>query len=100
MQQDVVEKKLRVLRGIIFVLQKKKENFDWNEVKTNRKRKKIYCLETGITYESAAEAARKIFGNNQNGGIIRNCQGKQKTCKGYHFSYADEGGGENDFNTR
>ena len=93
-------KEIKSFKGYHFCFAEEKENFDWNEVKTNRKRKKIYCLETGITYESAAEAARKIFGNNQNGGIIRNCQGKQKTCKGYHFSYADEGGGENDFNTR
>ena len=80
-------KETKSVEGYHFCFAEKKETFDWVEVKTNKKKKAIYCLENNTVYESAAEAARQLFGNSQNGGIIRNCQGKQKSCKGYHFSY-------------
>ena len=61
---------------------------DWEEVKTNHKRRRIYCEETNLTYTSAVEAARTVLGCEDNSGIVRNCQGKQSNCKGYHFKYA------------
>ncbi len=50
-------------------------------------RKRILCIETGVVYESFADAARKT-------GLIRTkivscCTGKRNKTGGYHFAYAD-----------
>ena len=53
-------------------------------------RKEVQCIETGIIYESLADAERKtgILGET----ISRNCRGKQKSASGYHWRFID---GEN-----
>lgn len=49
--------------------------------------KKIRCLETGITYNSIKEAARKT--GIAYCGIAYCCQGKYKQIKGTHWNYED-----------
>lgn len=51
--------------------------------------KKVKCLDTGIVYESAAEAERLTGAANQN--IIKCCQGKRKHANGLTWSYAEGG---------
>lgn len=53
-------------------------------------RKEVQCIETGIIYESLADAERKtgILGET----ISRNCRGKQKSASGYHWRFIN---GEN-----
>ena len=48
-------------------------------------RKEVQCIETGIIYESLADAERKtgILGET----ISRNCRGKQKTASGLHWRF-------------
>ena len=48
-------------------------------------RKEVQCIETGIIYESLADAERKtgILGET----ISRNCRGKQKSASGYHWRF-------------
>ena len=53
---------------------------------TNARKKAIQCIETGIIYESASEAARKVKGTTQSK-ICMVCRGKRKTCGGYHWKY-------------
>lgn len=51
-------------------------------------RKPVECIETGIQYESLADAERKtgILGET----ISRCCSGKQKTASGYHWRFINE----------
>lgn len=50
--------------------------------------KPVWCMENNITYASAREAARNLGVCPSN--IINCCNGKQHTCKGLHFMYADK----------
>lgn len=50
-------------------------------------KKRIECVETGILYESFADAARKTGLNRTK--IVSVCTGKRKTTGGFHFRYAD-----------
>ena len=45
----------------------------------------VICVETGETFPSAADAARK-YGISRSG-IVRVCNGRYKTCKGFHWQY-------------
>lgn len=47
--------------------------------------KSVICVETGETYKSAGEVARSL-GCSQ-GHISQCCNGKRKTCAGYHWKY-------------
>lgn len=51
-------------------------------------RKPVQCIETGIIYESLADAERKtgILGET----ISRNCKEKQKSASGLHWRFIDE----------
>lgn len=51
-------------------------------------KKKIRCKETGIVYDSFADAARKTGLNRTK--IVSVCTGKRKSTGGYHFEYADQ----------
>lgn len=53
------------------------------------RRKKVVCIETGIVYESATEAARQIPKTSQSK-ICMVCKGQRKTCGGYHWKYYEE----------
>ena len=48
-------------------------------------KKAVKCVETGIIYESAGEAAKQL--NLDRASIVKVCNGKRKTCGGYHWEY-------------
>ena len=51
----------------------------------NKNKKQVYCVELNKVFEGVRIAARELslyFGS-----IIRCCQGKIKTCGGYHWQY-------------
>lgn len=48
--------------------------------------KKVRCIETGVIYESVAEAGRVT--KRQKANIKACCIGKRKTCGGYHWEWA------------
>ena len=49
--------------------------------------KKILCVETGEVFDAIVDAANKYCINA--GNIGRVCEGKRKTCGGYHWRYLD-----------
>lgn len=51
-------------------------------------KRKIRCKETGIVYDSFADASRKTGLNRTK--IVSVCTGKRKSTGGYHFEYADQ----------
>lgn len=53
--------------------------------RTQRTRKRVRCIETGIIYESLTEASSKT-GISQ-GSISECCNGKRKTAGGFHWEY-------------
>lgn len=53
---------------------------------TEARKKKVQCIETGIIYESASEAARQVPGTNQSK-ICMVCRGQRKTCGNLHWQY-------------
>ena len=54
-------------------------------------KRRVRCIETGIIYESAAEAGRKLRNTIETSCIIAVCKGRKhhKTAWGYHWEYAD-----------
>lgn len=48
----------------------------------------VLCVETGIIYESTAQATREL--GIHNFAIRRVCYGQRKTAGGYHWKYIDE----------
>lgn len=78
------------VQGYHFCFIEDKETFDFKEVQTNRKKRKIYCYETKDIYESAAQAARQVLNKSDSSGIIKNCKKQQQSCCGYHFCYLEE----------
>lgn len=73
--------------GYHFCFEEDIPTVDIKEKTTNNKKVKVFCIETGSVYESVAEASRKVLNGKSASGIVRNCQGKQETCCGYHFAY-------------
>lgn len=55
-------------------------------------RKAVYCVETGVAYESISKAS-KMTGVNL-GHIASNCKGKRKSAGGFHWKYIMIVGGE------
>lgn len=51
-------------------------------------KKRIRCKDTGVIYDSFADAARKTGLNRTK--IVSVCTGKRKSTGGYHFEYADQ----------
>ena len=52
------------------------------------RRKPVRCIETGIVYESASEAARNIPKTSQSK-ICMVCRGQRNTCGGFHWEYVN-----------
>lgn len=50
-------------------------------------KQKILCVETGVIYESTAEATRQL--GIHNFAIRRVCYGQRKTAGGFHWKYID-----------
>ena len=48
----------------------------------------VLCVETGVIYESTAEATRELGIHNY--AIRRVCYGERKTAGGYHWEYVDD----------
>lgn len=48
---------------------------------------KVFCVELDCIFESLSEASNKT--GCLKSGIVQCCKGKQNTCKGYHFKYAN-----------
>ena len=51
-------------------------------------KRKIYCEETNIIYESVHDCARKL--NLQATSVTRTCKGKMKSTGGYHLRYYND----------
>lgn len=58
-----------------------------NNTSWSRKAKAVRCIETGVIYKSASEAAKEIGTHGTS--ITRVCLGKNKTAKGKHFCFAE-----------
>lgn len=56
---------------------------------TEARKRKVRCIETGIVYESASEAARQVPGTNQSK-ICMVCRGQRNICGGFHWEYVIE----------
>lgn len=68
-----------------------KYNVNYGNAKANKIKKvskAVVCVETGEVFNSQSEAMNKkhITGNH----ITDCCNGRQKTCGGYHWRYANE----------
>lgn len=68
------------------ILKMRKENI---KKATEARKKPVQCIETGIIYESASEAARKVAKTTQSK-ICMVCKGQRKTCGGYHWRYYEK----------
>lgn len=55
----------------------------------NARKKPVVCIETGVVYESASDAARKVKGTNQSK-ITMCCRDQRDTCGGLHWRYENE----------
>ena len=67
---------------------KHKEIANKNLIEANKKRsKKVLCVETGIIYESASEAARK--NNLSQGNLSAVCRGEREICGKKHWKYIE-----------
>ena len=66
-------------------LQRKKAQ----QAMVNARKRKVRCIETGIIYESASEAARKVPKTNQSK-ICMVCRGQRNTCGGLHWEYVNK----------
>ena len=49
--------------------------------------RRIVCIETGVVFDSAKRAAELVGAPPTS--ISAACSGKQKTCRGFHWRYAD-----------
>lgn len=49
--------------------------------------RKVVCVETGVIFDSAKRAAELV--NAPSTSISAACSGRQKTCRGFHWRYAD-----------
>lgn len=56
--------------------------------KRTGKFRKIYCIDNKKIFNSLQEAAN--FCNRSPQSVMLNCQGKRKSCGGYHFQYYEE----------
>ena len=54
----------------------------------NARKIPIICIETGITYESASEAAKQL-NISSSSHISAACKGKRETAYGYHWKYIE-----------
>lgn len=55
----------------------------------NARKKAVQCIETGVVYESASEAARANPNTSQSK-ICMVCKDQRNTCGGLHWRYYDE----------
>ena len=53
------------------------------------RKRRVQCIETGIIYESASEAARQVPKTTQSK-ICMACRGQRNTCGGFHWQYYEK----------
>lgn len=56
--------------------------------KRTGKFRKVYCIDNKMVFNSLEDAA--TFCNRSPQSVMLNCQGKRKSCGGYHFQYYEE----------
>lgn len=83
--QKALNGKRNGIKGYHFVRVSEKDRIPDILKKRTGKKQKVYCLENNKVFESIQEAA--MFCNRTPQSVMKNCQGKNKTCAGYHFSY-------------
>lgn len=71
--------------GFHFVKENEKDKISQVMQKKTGKQTQVYCIETKELFSSLQEAAKAMNVGAQS--IMKNCQGKTKTCKGKHFKY-------------
>ena len=57
-------------------------------VNRNINGKQVICVETGVIYKSASDAARSVGGNNSK--ISSVCRGERKVSSGFHWMYLSD----------
>jgi hypothetical protein len=66
------------------------DNLQWLSHESNVKKsnnKQVFCVELNRIFDSAMEAGRQLGLNQSN--ISRCCNGKRKTCGGFHWRFID-----------
>lgn len=56
----------------------------------NASSKEVVCVETGVVFKNSTEAKeylKSIGIKRDKGGILKTCEGRQKTCGGYHWRF-------------
>ena len=78
------------VKGLHFVRLKDLPNINLIELLCKRTGacRKVYCVETQQIFASLSEASAFCGRSNQT--VMKNCQGKLKTCGGYHFQYYED----------
>lgn len=72
-----------------WMTQKENSNYGTrNQRITQKKSKRVKCIETDTIYNSLKEAAAALGISMTS--ISQNCHGKQKTAGGYHWKFVDE----------
>ena len=66
----------------------KRQRLNAQKKMVEARKRKVKCIETGIIYQSASEAARQIPKASQSK-ICMVCRGQRKTCGGYHWEYVE-----------
>jgi hypothetical protein len=87
----VVNKQHKSVKGLQFCFLEEKEEYliFLNEERKARISERVICINTGIIYDSANQAAREM--NLSSGSIRRVCKGLRKSHKDFFFSYFEEG---------
>lgn len=83
--RKVINGKRNGIRGLHFIRANEKDRINEVISKKNGNHRPIYCVETKQVFENMQEAANSVGVTAQS--IMKNCQGKTKACKGYHFKY-------------
>lgn len=68
---------------------KSHDDLEWRRKIAKAKCIPVICIETGIIYSSAKEAAIQI-GHSNGSDIGKCCKGKLKTAGGYHWEYSED----------
>lgn len=78
------------INGLHFIRVKDLPNTNLIEIlcKKTGKNRKIYCKETKQIFDNLQEAS--IFCQRTPQSVMKNCQGKLKSCGGYHFQYYED----------
>lgn len=85
--QKAIERSIEVNKGRHLTEDHKKAISKANSGANNKQSKPVICLETNEIFASAGEASRKK--NVSKDVLIRCCNKKVKTCRGFHWEYIE-----------